>query len=70
MNLGPMFLGVYPYESNTDLWRRWADSFNAAISLVSMLLNDRSEDKLQQFRNHFTEYRFCVMLILNVPYRI
>lgn len=36
MNLDPMFLGVYPYESNTNLWRG-GDSSNKAIYPVSVL---------------------------------
>ena len=37
MNLDPMFLGVYPYESNANLWWRWGDSSNKAIHPVSVL---------------------------------
>lgn len=43
MSLGPVFLGMYPSESNANFWRKWSASSQMAVCPISVLEDTRSE---------------------------
>lgn len=46
INLDPMFLGMYPYESSANFQRKWSDSSNIAIYPISALYDTRSKRQI------------------------